>query len=92
MDTCKFFYFTGDNLNDTYPWFKSERVKDALDNIPGVGSNIVFLYGDIENPIILPNLQREGYIFLGWYDEFGNKVETVYSEMNVVAKWEKINS
>ena len=92
VDTCKFFYFTGDNLNDTYPWFKSERVKDALDNIPGVGSNIVFLYGDIENPIILPNLQREGYIFLGWYDEFGNKVETVYSEMNVVAKWEKINS
>lgn len=36
VDTCKFFHFTSDNLNDTYPWFQSERVKDALDNIPNV--------------------------------------------------------
>lgn len=34
VDTAKFFYFTGDTLQDTYSWFDSARVKEALDNLP----------------------------------------------------------
>lgn len=87
VDTCKFFYFTSDNLNDTYPWFKSERVKDALDNVPGTNKTIKLLYGNIENPVVLPPVTRDGFEFLGWYDENGEKVEIVYNEMTVYAKW-----
>ena len=89
VDTCKFFYFTSDNLNDTYPWFKSERVKDALDNVPGTDKTIKLLYGNIENPVVLPPVTRDGFEFLGWYDENGEKVEIVYNEMTVYAKWKK---
>ena len=89
VDTCKFFYFTSANLNDTYSWFKSERVKEALDNVPGVIENNYQTTGTIENPIILVELQRDGYKFLGWYDENNNKITEVSQEMTVYAKWEK---
>lgn len=89
VDTCKFFHFTSENLNDTYPWFQSKRVKNALDNIPGVGSGISQITGDIENPVTLPTPVRAGYIFLGWYDEEDNKVSEVEEDITLYAKWEE---
>lgn len=89
VDTCKFFYFTSANLNDTYPWFNSERVKYALDNVPGVVENSMPSVGTIEDPIVFVEPVRKGYKFLGWYDENGNKVTEAYAAMTVQAKWEK---
>ena len=91
VDTCKFFYFTSENLNDTYSWFNSERVKHALDNAPGTNRTVNELYGNIKNPVSLPNITREGHEFLGWFNENGEKVETVYGEMTVYAKWRKLD-
>lgn len=91
VDTCKFFYFTGDTLNDTYAWFKSDRVKYALDNIPGVFDKKLQTTGDINNPIILIELSRKGYKFLGWFDEEGNKVTEITKSMTVYAKWEQLS-
>ena len=90
VDTCKFFYFTSETLKDTYPWFNSERVKYALDNIPGVAADIIKYYGDIENPVILDVPQREGYEFIGWYNENDEKIEIVYNEQTLYAMWKKI--
>lgn len=90
VDTCKFFYFTSSNLNDTYPWFNSERVKDALDNIPGVNDGILKYHGNIENPVILENPSREGYEFIGWYNENNEKVEIAYNEQTLYAMWKQI--
>jgi len=89
VDTCKFFYFTSDNLNDTYPWFRSERVKNALDNVPGLETFNYPTDGTIESPVILIDAVRNGYTFLGWFDEDGNQITEVYKEMTVYAKWEK---
>ena len=89
VDTCKFFHFTSENLNDTYPWFQSQRVKNALDNIPGVGAGISQITGDIENPVILPTPVRAGYVFIGWYDEAGNEVSKVEGDITLYAKWEE---
>ena len=36
------------------------------------------------------NLVREGYIFQGWYNEQGEKVETIKASQKLVAKWEII--
>ena len=89
VDTCKFFYFTSANLNDTYSWFKSERVKDALDNVPGVNSSNLVLIGDIENPVILKEVHRNGFKFIGWFDEEGNQITEVTKEMTVYARWQE---
>lgn len=89
VDTCKFFHFTSKNLNDTYPWFNSKRVKEALDNVPTVIGDSLPVKGTIENPVIFVDPVRKGYKFLGWYDENGNKVTEAYKAMSVKAKWEK---
>ncbi len=87
VDTAKFFYFTADTLNIKYPWFDSERVKKALDYIPGVGR--VTLEYESDYPIKLPDdIYRDGFIFLGWFDEDGNKVSLVDKSLTVYAKWE----
>ena len=94
VDTCKFFKFTSENLQDTYKWFDSERVKDALDNIPGVASSGLAVYGDTDTPVILEALERKGYEFLGWFDseeENANQIDIVTKEMTVYAKWKKID-
>lgn len=91
VDTCKFFHFTSKNLNDTYAWFKSERVKDALDNIPGVNLETIIV-GSKDNPVTLKELKREEYTFLGWYDskkEDANKLTVIDQEMTVYAKWKR---
>ena len=68
VDTSKFFYFTSDTLNDIYAWFNSERVKHALDYIPGVNVTKVetsYFKNEIYN---LPsNLEFDGYTFNGYY-------------------------
>lgn len=92
VDTCKFFHFTSENLNDTYSWFNSERVKDALDNIPGVLTSNLESLGDTDNPVILKDISRNGYTFLGWFDsleEDANKLTEVTKGMTVYAKWQK---
>lgn len=91
VDTCKFFHFSSLNLNDTYSWFNSVRVKDALDNIPGVNIGISNT-SHHEDPIILKDITRENHIFLGWYDsleENAKKISSVNREMTVYAKWLK---
>lgn len=91
VDTCKFFHFTSKNLNDTYAWFNSERVKDALDNIPGVNLEET-LISDKDKPLKLKSIKREEYKFLGWYDsleEDANKLTVVNKDMTVYAKWER---
>lgn len=90
VDTCKFFYFTGDTLNNTYSWFKSERVKYALDHIPSVFEGSFRTTGDINNPIYLDNITREGYEFLGWFDEEGNIVTVITKSMTIYAKWKQL--
>lgn len=90
VDTCKFFYFTGSTLNDTYKWFDSDRVKYALDHIPCVFEGLLQTTGDIDNPVILTELTREGYKFLGWFDWQGNPITVVTKTMTVYAEWEQI--
>lgn len=90
VDTCKFFYFTSDTLNTKYSWFRSSRVKTALDVIPSVIENSFVTTGDFDNPVVLPNLTRDGYTFLGWFDEDNNRVSVVNTTMKVYAKWEQI--
>ena len=95
VDTAKFFYFDGDTLqtkfDGIYNWFRSERVKYALDHIPGVGYVRLTTVENIEEYVQLPNdVVRDGYVFLGWYDskEGGNKVDKVYTSMTVYAHWQ----
>lgn len=90
VDTCKFFKFTSENLNDTYSWFRSERVKDALDNIPSVINTTLDQRGTKIDPVYLPRLNvREGYTFIGWVDENNQEVEVIYKETEVFAVWKK---
>lgn len=90
VDTCKFFKFTSENLNDTYSWFRSERVKYALDNIPSVINITLDQRGTKIDPVYLPRLNvREGYTFIGWVDENNQEVEVIYKETEVFAVWKK---
>lgn len=89
VDTCKFFYFTSANLNDTYSWFNSKRVKEALDNPPGLVKGFTSRYVTVETPDVLKEPTRDGYKFLGWYDKDGNKVTICDHEMTLYAKWEE---
>lgn len=90
VDTCKFFKFTSENLNDTYSWFRSERVKDALDNIPSVINVTLDTKGTKIDPVYLPHLNvRDGYTFVGWVDENNKEVESIYEEAVVSAVWKK---
>lgn len=90
VDTCKFFKFTSANLNDTYSWFRSERVKYALDNIPSVINITLDQRGTKIDPVYLPRLNvREGYTFIGWVDENNQEVEVIYKETEVFAVWKK---
>ena len=90
VDTAKFFFFTSENLHDKYRWFNSDRVNYALDHIPGVGY-VKLVYSDSEHDYVtLPeDVTRDGYEFLGWYDEAGNRVTKVYDDIKVYAKWEE---
>ncbi len=92
VDTCKFFYFTGDNLNDTYAWFTSERVKYALDNVPSVVNYELNEYGKYPEVILLKDITRNGYQFLGWFDsleEDANKIRYADETITIYAKWKK---
>ncbi len=90
VDTCKFFKFTSKNLNDTYSWFRSERVKEALDNIPSVINMTLDTKGTKIDPVYLPYLNvRDGYTFIGWVDEANQEVESIYKETIVSAVWKK---
>ena len=91
VDTCKFFYFTSENITDTYSWFtkeRSPRVHYMLDNIPGIGS--VKLTNESIITISLPVLNRMHYKFLGWFNEDGTKITTVHKSTKVTAKWERL--
>ncbi len=95
VDTAKFFYFDGDTLqtkfDGIYNWFRSERVKYALDHIPGVGYVKLTTVENIAEYVELPSdVTRDGYVFLGWYDakEGGNKINKVYTSMTVYAHWQ----
>jgi len=91
VDTVKFFFFTADTLQLKYKWFTSPRVKDALDNIPGVLFNEATYSAPEGTTIILPKtVNKEGFKFAGWYldkDYKGNLVTEVNSEATVYAKF-----
>lgn len=83
VDTAKFFYFTSDTLNEKYAWFNSARVKDALDNIPGVGiGEVSFQTFKKENFTLPINIPISGYSFEGWY--FDANFKTKVSELTSV--------
>ena len=68
VDTSKFFYFTSDTLNNIYSWFNSERVKHALDYIPGVMvTELNNSYFKDETYTLPSNVEMEGYTFNGFY-------------------------
>lgn len=92
VDTCKFFYFTSETITEKYKWFtetRSPRVHYALDHVPGVGEVNLEYTSTINCPIVLPELSRMYYTFLGWFDSEGNKVTTVASNMTVYAKFSR---
>ena len=62
VDTAKFFFFTGDTLQDKYDWFTSRRVKEALDHIPSVL--------EINNTTIIKD---EEYIFNYDFEDYSVK-------------------
>ncbi len=93
VDTAKFFYFTSSTLQTRYSWFTSARVKDALDNIPGVLFNDAIFVEYIDEIIILPTIvYKDGYTFKGWYDNSnftGDVLLSVNKATTVYAKFEK---
>ena len=84
VDTMKFFYFSGESLKDKYPWFQSDRVKEALDNIPRVLN--------IKKPNTMDPLILDGYTFLGWYKEAEciNLVDEEYLSQDNISVYAKI--
>ena len=100
VDTGKMFYFTSATLTDKYPWFtreRSERVHNALDNVPGC-LNIQTLPQVVnKEDVTLPTLEIDGYTFVGWYDNpdgIGNaikviKADKVTEEIVIYAVWEE---
>ena len=84
VDTSKFFYFTSETLNDIYAWFNSERVKHALDFIPGVNISKIDTFGFKTEDYQLPDtLVVEGYKFEGFYldSSFTKPVDTITPDM-----------
>lgn len=67
VDTAKFFFFDGDTLNTRnnriYSWFRSQRVKEALDNIPGVNVN-----DDVEHAFLGEELELNGLLNIIGYN------------------------
>ncbi len=61
VDTAKFFFFTADTLQDTYKWFDSKRVKDALDNIPNVLIGLNGMKVESGHEFDLSKLAIDGY-------------------------------
>lgn len=98
VDTGKMFYFTSDTLTDIYPWFtkeRSERVHNALDNVPGCLNFNNLPHTIDDEDITLPTLELDGYLFLGWFDNeegVGNaikviKADKVEEEIVLYALW-----
>ena len=84
VDTSKFFYFTSETLNDIYAWFNSERVKHALDFIPGVNISKIDTFAFKTEDYQLPDtLVVEGYKFEGFYldSSFTKPVDTITPDM-----------
>lgn len=95
VDTAKFFYFDGETLNTRYggiySWFNSDRVDEKLNYLPGVGYTKLTYHST--SAITLPTaVKREGYEFLGWYDNNDNLVTVANQTMTVHAKWQKEGS
>ena len=62
---------------------------DYLEQTVKAGNSQKYYYGEVIN---LPTLEKEGYIFLGWFDENNQPVHSVYdyeSDMTFHAEWKK---
>ena len=90
VDTAKFFYFDGDtlqtNFDGIYRWFTSERVKYALDHIPGVG-RVRLVYASSEAIELPTDITRNGYKFVGWKDNDNNDIAVATANTKVFAQW-----
>lgn len=90
VDTAKFFYFDGDtlqtNFDGIYHWFTSERVKYALDHIPGVG-RVRLVYASSEAIELPTDITRDGYKFGGWKDNDNNDITVATANTKVFAQW-----
>lgn len=82
VDTAKLLYFTAETV---FHW-QSFRVKYAIDNIPGVILGAFCEEEVCEKPKTLPKVRVAGYEFLGWFDEYGNEVTIVNSDITIYAK------
>jgi len=87
VDTLKFFYFTSDTLESKYVWFKSLRVKDALDNIPSVYKSLKCCE-EFEGTLKLAPVALEGFKFEGWFadPEYKTPITEVKENATVYAK------
>lgn len=82
VDTAKLFCLD----SDTVYWWQSFRVKYCLDHIPGVILTDFAEEIEFENDLKLPNIKVAGYLFEGWFNEQGEKVEVVNETCNVYGK------
>ena|GEM_PF-937737 len=101
VDTAKFFYFEKNTLPSYF--IAKEHIPSMYDRIPHIIdiSNIVFekTYDWEVGITIVQNLTREGYTFLGWYDneEYIGEAITqlepnIFHNIDLYAKWEKIDN
>ena len=99
VDTAKFFYFEKDTLPSYF--IAKEHVPSMYDKIPYlIDLSQIHLETeyDWEKGITIPqNLIREGYRFMGWYDNeacIGEAIvqlePNLFQDIHLYAKWEKI--
>lgn len=77
----KYFHNAGGGVNVSSVDYLEQTVKAE--------NSQKYYYGEA---IDLPTLEKEGYIFLGWFDENNQPVHPVYdyeSDMTFHAEWEK---
>ena len=61
-----------------------------MDNIPSVVDYELDTVGSKIDPVYLPTLNvRDGYNFVGWFDENNQEITTVSKAMKVTAVWKK---
>ncbi len=91
VDTLKFFYFTSETLKIKYPWYKSVRVRNALDEVPSVHTELKE-WEEFDGSLELKPVNVNGYEFKGWFldKDYKEEVKTVNSDVTVYAKLEKI--
>ena len=94
VDYVRVYRRTGDNGTMTAKWTEEEKAQIPKRNITFKSRGKIVLKQTVldgEN-FKIPTVKRKGYKFLGWYNGKTKIKESkrAYSNLNIVAKWEKI--